>query len=423
MSTNSIGSFLAALRKASGMTQKQLAEKLNVSDKAVSRWERDECAPDLALIPVLAEIFGVTCDEILRGQRNNPDAEPPARSEEKTQKRLRHLLDQAETTYRVRSMISCLIAAVGLIAAMILNLGFLRACLGFLIGGIFFIGAAVCQAIFSVQCRAALNQEDFDPDAVQECRNSILRISQRAYSLIAVLFASTLPLLSVEDTYWGLSFHSWLTQGFLFALAAFLLSRIVCHIVNVRRGITAPINWKSALNKLRLRTCTILVLALAVTGILQLMFASWLSDNHALFSDVTRFDDWDSFKAYMETPIIADESLTFQSRGTDEYGLEILIYTDESGNECWYYPDHITESIYSSDGSLLCCRYERLNESVCYVSYSDTADRLPVYTQTRDQYTQASGRFSLFMLGWIPIYLTEAVIAVFVYRRKKATIE
>ena len=69
MEKRTIGQFIAALRKASGMTQKELAEKLNVSDKAVSRWERDESAPDLSLIPVIAEIFGVTSDEILRGER------------------------------------------------------------------------------------------------------------------------------------------------------------------------------------------------------------------------------------------------------------------------------------------------------------------------------------------------------------------
>lgn len=47
------------------MTQKDLAERLNVSDKTVSRWERDDGAPDLSAIPVIAEIFGVTCDELL----------------------------------------------------------------------------------------------------------------------------------------------------------------------------------------------------------------------------------------------------------------------------------------------------------------------------------------------------------------------
>lgn len=52
-----------------GYTQKELAEKINVSDKAVSRWERDESAPDISLLPVLAKIFGVTTDELLRGYK------------------------------------------------------------------------------------------------------------------------------------------------------------------------------------------------------------------------------------------------------------------------------------------------------------------------------------------------------------------
>ena len=72
MEKKTIGGFIAALRKANGMTQKDLAERLNVSDKTVSRWERDDGAPDLAAIPAIAEIFGVTCDELLRGERKSP---------------------------------------------------------------------------------------------------------------------------------------------------------------------------------------------------------------------------------------------------------------------------------------------------------------------------------------------------------------
>ena len=74
MEQKTIGRFISALRKANGMTQKDLAERLNVSDKTVSRWERDEGAPDLSAIPVIAEIFGVTCDELLRGERKSPEA-------------------------------------------------------------------------------------------------------------------------------------------------------------------------------------------------------------------------------------------------------------------------------------------------------------------------------------------------------------
>ena len=72
MEKKTIGKFIAVLRKANGMTQKDLADRLFVSDKTVSRWERDECDPDLSLIPAIAELFGITTDELLRGERNSP---------------------------------------------------------------------------------------------------------------------------------------------------------------------------------------------------------------------------------------------------------------------------------------------------------------------------------------------------------------
>ena len=71
MEKKTIGKFIAVLRKANGLTQADLAEKLFVSDKTVSRWERDESTPDLELIPVIADLFGVTSDELLRGERNS----------------------------------------------------------------------------------------------------------------------------------------------------------------------------------------------------------------------------------------------------------------------------------------------------------------------------------------------------------------
>jgi len=69
MEKNTIGSFLAQLRKANGMTQQELADILNVSNKTVSKWERDESYPDITLIPVIADLFHVTADEILRAKK------------------------------------------------------------------------------------------------------------------------------------------------------------------------------------------------------------------------------------------------------------------------------------------------------------------------------------------------------------------
>lgn len=62
----SFGKMIAALRKENGMTQLDLAEKMGVTDKAVSKWERDLSYPDVNSIPKLAEIFGITVDELMQ---------------------------------------------------------------------------------------------------------------------------------------------------------------------------------------------------------------------------------------------------------------------------------------------------------------------------------------------------------------------
>lgn len=62
---NSLGKRIAQNRKALGLTQDQLAEKLGVTAQAVSKWENDQSCPDIALIPTLAQIFGITTDELL----------------------------------------------------------------------------------------------------------------------------------------------------------------------------------------------------------------------------------------------------------------------------------------------------------------------------------------------------------------------
>ena len=66
MNNQTFGTTIAALRKAQGMTQLELAEKMGVTDKAVSKWERDLSFPDVSSLPKLAEIFGVTVDELMQ---------------------------------------------------------------------------------------------------------------------------------------------------------------------------------------------------------------------------------------------------------------------------------------------------------------------------------------------------------------------
>ncbi len=65
MSKETLGQKIANLRKEKGLTQEELAEKLDVSSQAVSKWENDISCPDIMLLPKLADIFGTTVDSLL----------------------------------------------------------------------------------------------------------------------------------------------------------------------------------------------------------------------------------------------------------------------------------------------------------------------------------------------------------------------
>ena len=68
MDNAKIGNLIYQLRKEKNMTQLQLAEKLGISDKAVSKWERGLGSPDLSLMPRLSEILGVDLEKLLTGE-------------------------------------------------------------------------------------------------------------------------------------------------------------------------------------------------------------------------------------------------------------------------------------------------------------------------------------------------------------------
>lgn len=66
-----IGAFLKALRKEKGLTQEQLAEKLAVSGRTVSRWETGSNMPDIGMLVVLADFYGVSIPELINGERKS----------------------------------------------------------------------------------------------------------------------------------------------------------------------------------------------------------------------------------------------------------------------------------------------------------------------------------------------------------------
>lgn len=64
--TKTLGARIATLRKEKGMTQLELAQQMGVTDKAVSKWERDLSCPDINTIPRLAEVLGVSLEDLMQ---------------------------------------------------------------------------------------------------------------------------------------------------------------------------------------------------------------------------------------------------------------------------------------------------------------------------------------------------------------------
>ena len=66
---DTLGKRIAALRREKNLKQDEVAQALNVSPQAVSKWENDQTCPDISLLPQLAKLLGVTVDELLSGKQ------------------------------------------------------------------------------------------------------------------------------------------------------------------------------------------------------------------------------------------------------------------------------------------------------------------------------------------------------------------
>lgn len=102
MNIEKMGRFIAELRKEKHLTQSELAEALNITDKAVSKWERGLSCPDISILTDLARILGVNTGELLEAERSNK----PNQTAEKTevaQSAIDTVIKYAEQTLQKKS--------------------------------------------------------------------------------------------------------------------------------------------------------------------------------------------------------------------------------------------------------------------------------------------------------------------------------
>lgn len=88
MNAKHVGNKLAKLRKEKGLTQKEIATQLNVSDSAISKWERGLCFPDSSLYKPLCDLFEISINELFEEDSNNKNC-----SKESVNNQLLHLLE------------------------------------------------------------------------------------------------------------------------------------------------------------------------------------------------------------------------------------------------------------------------------------------------------------------------------------------
>ncbi len=309
MEKKTIGQFIAALRRANGMTQRELAERLNVSDKAVSRWERDESAPDLMLIPVIAEIFGVTSDEILRGERAQQGETATEHQVRQSEKQMKNIVDRAGLRFSVQAWIAVAVAVVGFIAAMICNFGFLRAYIGFYVACVFYVGSAVTAIVSAVFALAALKYEDVDSTYINKARQCVIKTCTQVLYIVIVLLAASAPLLLAGDAYFGLTGGAWLLWGLAFAMVAVG----ICAIINIVLPATRVGDMYSISDKEKQKHRAVAVYIGKKLAVLAVMVCVTLLAQYTvnikeyqiknLFVKDIVYTDYAEFKVYIETPV------------------------------------------------------------------------------------------------------------------------
>lgn len=440
MEKKTIGAFIAALRKANGMTQKDLADRLNVSDKTVSRWERDDGAPDLSLIPVIAEIFGVTCDELLRGERKSPEerteqieeTEYSPKGEKQRQRLLKAKLSQCQTlTY-----ISMGISVVGLIAALICNLAFLNAVLGFLLGAIFYVASIICQSIYLNQTLLGIEDAGLDAMVVSRFKRSVNTMAQKSIGLTVTFIGFTFPLVLV-DAYMGLGTDSLLLFGGIGAAVFLTVYALIVFCINgslINKGeyIFDEAEGNIYLHNriLKKRCASSVAIALVLTLVIHAVGSETLWSPRFIAEGIT-FNDYESFIEYMQQDIPFDEtpyqtglfesaqdSATAPPQSSVEEIIGESTWYDEFGNEITE-EEALTRRIEDANGNVV-CTYIARNNAVSFIRYTEKdGSVLPITVYTTSEMRTARTWAGIISSAICLLYPAELLAGFVIYFRKK----
>lgn len=418
MANKSIGQFIAALRKANGLTQKELAEKLNVSDKAISRWERDECSPDISLIPVIAEIFSVTCDELLCGERKAAEAVKSNANDAylspKAEKQQQRILKATLSEFKNRSCVVIAVAILGLVAAAVCNLGFNRAYIGFFVSVSFFAVSVVCQLVFTNKAFFSVSDVNTGDEEIGRLKCTFVNIAGGVLSFIAVLTAFCLPLVIFpDDSYLGIEGKSWMLYGALYAVPFLLASLLLCSFAGLKTAKKENLHalYKKCRHNLILKAGSLAVLAVVLFITFGVYNVITESGDPAALTEGKIYDK-EAFVTLMETEV--EQENTFNSI----YNIaESDDFEEEAEDEDAENYDFITD-----DNNNVVCKFVHRNESVVSYEYEFNSDgELLVKVITTADWQEGMYKLNIIKTVFAVVYIAEIVsVAVFYCKKRKS---
>lgn len=425
MEKRTIGKFISALRRANGMTQRELADKLFVSDKTVSRWERDESTPEITLIPVIAELFGVTSDELIRGERvcndRTENGETAERSNQRTEKSIRAILYERNKRHGNLMLLSLGISFLGIIAAMIANLAFSEGLIGFCLMLVFALSGEICGICFTRNVFISVDEEDFSCGSGEitafnsRAVQSILRLT--LFNICEIAFCIPIVAFTAGGANYGLAFGWWVAYGAI--IVACVLA--VLHVFYVlwlkgwflsRRLLSESENEGSARVEIRGKLIRILVILLACEAVIS--GGMWFNYNFVYDIAVEKkvFDTCEEFKAYVEADVAEyrresqNENARLRGETVTVGGVEVEIFEEEIGEN---YDFAEKGKIYDSAGNLI-CEYEYLPHLYRSVRFTESShDKTPITVITYEASHNAKD-----VVDTVGAVLIVAVIASFV---------
>ncbi|MBE6755107.1 MAG: helix-turn-helix transcriptional regulator [Ruminococcaceae bacterium] len=231
MEKKTMGSFMSALRKANGLTQQQVADKLNVSNKTVSKWECDEGYPEITMLPAIAEIYSVTVDELLRGERISKDNCDCQKNDVKTEKQMKYLFLSSEKNYSTLSIVSLVLSFF----ALFISLFFSASSLGIIIA-VLLVGAAVIMEVIAFMNYKVI----FEEPEISVSDERILQSKIKTRKIIVSIFAVsavTLAEIIINLTY-GF-FLPWLALAvFAVMIACVFLYKFIGRKLSIEEKLT-----------------------------------------------------------------------------------------------------------------------------------------------------------------------------------------